>query len=192
MKKILLFCSFLTLSLFAKNNNVLEVQDPLQVVELIGDKLIRETPFQYKLELSNCEKKFNQMYFVNFWRTFTTEKPAVAYAYTLLEVPKDTLIDIDLDHNDACKIWINKEVIYEKKGIRNINLKYEERSIGMSFKTKFFLKKGVNSLLVKSESAGNKEWCFFMQPAARCWTHGRWHIYSTTNRPVERTRTLDK
>ena len=166
MKKILFLCSLFTLSLFGKNSNVVSIHDPLDVVELIGDKLIRETPFNYKLELSNCEKEFNKMYFVNFGRTFTTERPAVAYAYTLLEASKDIQLDIDLEHNDECKIWLNNELIYEKKGTRNIHLLYEERSIEMSFKAKLNLKKGVNSLLVKSETVGNKEWCFLMQPPA--------------------------
>ena len=166
MKKLLILCSLFTLSLFGKNNNVISIQDPLDVVQLIGDKLIRETPFKYKLELSNCEKEFDKMYFVNFGRTFTTEKPAVAYAYTLLEASKDTKMDIDLEHNDACKIWLNNELVYEKKGVRNVHLVYEERSIEMSFKAKLNLKKGVNSLLIKSETTGKKEWCFLMQPPA--------------------------
>jgi len=166
MKRLLFICSLFTLPLFGKNNNVVSIQDPLDVVQLIGDKLIRETPFKYKLELSNCEKEFNKMYFVNFGRTFSTEKPAVAYAYTLLEASKAMKMDIDLEHNDACKIWLNNELIYEKKDIRNIHLLYEERSIEMSFKTKLNLKKGINSLLIKSETAGNKEWCFLMQPPA--------------------------
>lgn len=166
MKKLLILCSLFTVSLFGKDNNVIGIQDPLEVVQLIGDKLIRETSFRYKLELNNCEKEFNKMFFVNFGRTFTTEKPAVAYAYTLLEASKDMKMDIDLEHNDACKIWLNNELVYEKKGVHNIHLVYEERSIEMSFKTKLNLKKGVNTLLIKSETSGGKEWCFFMQPPA--------------------------
>ena len=107
MKRLLFICSLFTLPLFGKNNNVVSIQDPLDVVQLIGDKLIRETQFKYRLELSNCEKEFDKMFFVNFGRTFTTEKPAVVYAYTLLEASKDSNMDIDLEHNDACKIWLN-------------------------------------------------------------------------------------
>jgi len=167
MKKLLLLCSFVSLLLFAKDNNVVSVRDPLDVVKLIGDKLIRETPFKYRLELASSKKEFNKMEFINFGRTFTTEKPAVAYAYTLLEAAKDMKMDIDLEHNDACKIWLNNELVYDKKGKRNVHLVHEERSIEMSFKTQLNLKKGNNTLLVKSETAGNKEWCFFMQPPAK-------------------------
>ncbi len=166
MKKIIFLCLLFSLQLQAKNANVAAIQDPLDVIELIGDKLIRETPFSYKLELSNCEKEFNKMYFVNFGRTLSTEKPAVAYAYTLLETPKDMSMDIDLEHNDACKIWLNNTLIYEKKAIRNISLKYDERSLEMSFKATLNLKKGVNTLLVKSETTGGKDWCFLIQPPA--------------------------
>ena len=72
MRKLLFLCSIVSLSLFAKTNNVVSVQDPLNVVKLIGDKLIRETPFRYRLELAVNDKEFNKMVFVNFGRTFTT------------------------------------------------------------------------------------------------------------------------
>jgi rhamnogalacturonyl hydrolase YesR len=166
MKKFLFFLLFANLSLFAKDNNVVSINDPLDVVQLIGDKLIRETPFRYRLELAQCQKEFSTMQFVNFGRTFTTERPAVAYAYTVLESSKDFKMDIDLEHNDACKIWLNKELVYEKKGNRNIHLVYDERSIEMSFKTVLNLKKGPNTLLIKSETNGGKDWCFYMQPPA--------------------------
>ena len=146
--------------------SVTSIQDPLEVVELIGDKLIRETPFKYKLELTNCEKTFNRLFFVNFGRTFPSEKPAVAYAYTLIESTSNRTISIELEHNDGCKIWLNSELIYEKTGNRNINILYDERSLEMSFKTTLKLKKGTNTLLVKSETAGGKDWCFLMQPPA--------------------------
>jgi rhamnogalacturonyl hydrolase YesR len=166
MKILLLLCSFLTFSLFARENNVVSITDPLNVVELIGDKLIRETPFRYNLELAESQKEFNKMQFVNFGRTFSTEKAAIAYAYTLLEAQNDMKMYIDLEHNDGCKIWLNNELVYETKGNRNIHLIYEERSIEMSFKTVLNLKKGVNTLLVKSETSGGKDWCFYMQPPA--------------------------
>ncbi len=164
MKNVFLLLSFLSLNLFA-TNNVSDIKSPLEVVELIGDKLIRETPFRYKLELASCNKKFDKMQFVNFGRTFSLGKPAVAYAYTLLEVKKDMTMVIDVEHNDACKIWLNNKLVYEKKGINSIRLIKEERSIEMSNKAELKLNKGTNSLLIKSETAG-KEWCFYMQPPA--------------------------
>jgi rhamnogalacturonyl hydrolase YesR len=106
------------------------------------------------------------MKFVNFGRTFTTEKPAVAYAYTLLDSPDEMVLDISIEHNDACKIWLNNELIYEKKTIKPVHLVYEERSIEMSYKARLNLKKGLNKLLIKSATAGNKDWCFYMQPPA--------------------------
>lgn len=166
MKKIMFLCLLTTLTLFAKDNNVVSINDPLDVVQLIGDKLIRETPFRYRLELATSQKEFSKMQFVNFGRTFTTEKPAVAYAYTILESANDMKMNIDLEHNDGCKIWLNNELVYEKKGERNIHLVYDERSIEMSFKSVLSLKKGINTLLIKSETKGGKDWCFYMQPPA--------------------------
>jgi len=165
-KRLLLLCFICSTALMAGNvRKVAEMDQPLEVVQLIGDKLIRETPFRYQLELAASEKEFSKMQFVNFGRAFPVCKPAVAYAYTCLEAKNDTTIDLDLEHNDACKIWLNKQLVYEKKGERPIQLLRDERSLGMSFKTKLNLKKGLNSLLIKSETNG-KEWCFYMQPPA--------------------------
>lgn len=167
MKKNLLILVVICRTIFfASSQNVSNIQDPLKVVQLIGDKLIRETPFSYRLELANCEKEFNKMYFVNFGRAFPKDKPAVAYAYTLLESLSDINMEVEIEHNDACKMWLNNELVYEKKGVRNINLKYDERSLEMSFRAKLHFRKGLNTLLVKSETSGGKDWCFFIQPPA--------------------------
>jgi hypothetical protein len=54
---------------------------PIDYAELIGNKLIRETPFQYKYALNVDNQTFNGMQFVNFGRTFRINQAAVAYAY---------------------------------------------------------------------------------------------------------------
>lgn len=165
MKNAWLVCMLFATSTMAQSANVVEMKNPLEVVQLIGDKLVRETPFRYRLELAGSEKEFNKMQFVNFGRTFLSNQSAVAYAYTLLESPKDMKFKMDLEHNDACKIWLNNELVYSKTGTRGIQLIREERSLEMSFKVELNLKKGVNTLLIKSETAG-KEWCVYMQPPA--------------------------
>lgn len=166
MKKLVGFLLFLSLSTYATNSNVTNIEDPLDVIELIGNKLINETPFRYRLELASNDKSFDKMQSVNFGRTFGMLKPGVAYAYTLLNSPEDKDMDIDLEHNDGCKIWLNGKPAYEKNGDREIRLSYDERSLEMSFHATLHLKKGVNTLLIKSETAGNKTWCFYMQPPA--------------------------
>lgn len=168
MKHLFILFSLISISLFAKENklqNVTDIKNPIEVVQLIGDKLIEETPFRYKLELADCPKEFNKMHFVNFGRTFGLGKPAVGYAYTLLESKSDRSMTIDLEHNDGCKIWLNNQLIYDKKGPNAIHLIRDERSIEMSNRVEFKLRKGVNTLLIKSETYG-KEWCFYMQPPA--------------------------
>ena len=44
--------------------------DPLTVAKLIGDKLVRETPFAYKLELATDNKEFSGMQMIDFGRNF--------------------------------------------------------------------------------------------------------------------------
>ena len=58
-------------------------ESPVEKVKKIGDKLIRETPFAYKLGLASCSTSFNTLNFVDFGRTFGVGQEAVAYAYTM-------------------------------------------------------------------------------------------------------------
>jgi rhamnogalacturonyl hydrolase YesR len=143
--------------------NVSAMADPLEVVKLIGDKLIRDTPFSYRLILQGNNSKLNGLHFVDFGRTFGTSQPAVAYAYTHLTSNADTEMVLQTAHNDGCKIWVNGELVYQKSGKHKLELRYEERSIEMTDEFKVKLKKGENSLLIKSETYGN-EWVVYLQP----------------------------
>ncbi|MCD8166402.1 MAG: hypothetical protein LUE93_09950 [Bacteroides sp.] len=136
---------------------------PLEVAGRIGDKLIRETPFKYRLEVAPNSTVFDDVQFVNFGRSLGLGRAAVAYAYTQITAEKEMEMTVQLEHNDACKLWLNGEEVYSRSGKRDIHLVYEERSVEMSFETVLRLKKGVNHLLVKSETSG-KEWIFYMQP----------------------------
>lgn len=138
-------------------------EPPVETVKKIGDKLIRETPFAYRLILPKEKTSFNNLMFVDFGRTFGTDKPAVGYAYTQLTSLKDTLFPVEIDHNDACKVWCNGQLVYEKNGKKHIQVSREERSMEMSYRFELPLRKGNNDLLIKSEVQGS-EWCVFIQP----------------------------
>ncbi len=138
-------------------------EPPVVKIKQIGDKLIRETPFAYRLTLPHRNHFFNGLHFVDFRRTFGTGKPAVAYAYTHLTVDKDTILTVEIEHNDACKIWSNGKLVYQRKGRRNVQIQLDERSVNMSNAFQLPLKRGNNRLLIKSETAGN-DWCVFLQP----------------------------
>lgn len=169
MKKSVIFSFYIILLPFicihAKNMNT-ENKTPLEVVEAIGDKLIRETPFRYRLELASNNPEFCKMKFVNFGRSFGVDKAAVAYAYSNIYSEEDINFNIELEHNDGCKIWINDELVYEKNADKPIHLVYDERSIEMSYKAVLPLKKGNNKILIKSETKGQRDWCVYMQPPA--------------------------
>lgn len=154
----LLFVSF---TVFAQKNNT--GNNPIYYARLIGDKLIKETPFKYNLTVFKNSSIFNGLQSVNFERTFGINKPAVAYAYTTLDVAQDMQLNIQLEHNDGLKIWLNDEMVYQFFGDKSINLIYDERNIEMPQSCLLKLKKGKNKLLVKSETRG-KEWIFLMQP----------------------------
>jgi rhamnogalacturonyl hydrolase YesR len=143
--------------------NVAAVADPLEVVRLIGDKLIRDTPFQYRLTTTSNNSKFNGLHYIDFGRTFGLQQSAVAYAFTQILVTRDTSLTIQTAHNDGCKFWINGNLVYEKTGIQKLDIRFEERSVEMAEQFTVNLKKGANSLLIKSVTMGN-EWVVYLQP----------------------------
>lgn len=141
------------------------MKSPLANVRCIGDKLIRDTPFEYRLEVKPVVHSLDRMHCVDFGRTFGLGHPAVAYAWTNLNSPEEMILTLDVEHNDGCRIWLNGAAIYQQSGDRDIQLRFDERSIGMSHQVKLALRPGANSLLVKSETRG-KQWAFYMQPPA--------------------------
>ena len=168
LKKVTISCisiiaiSFIITQSYAQKN-VVAIESPLEVLKLIGNKLVTETPFKYQLSLSTPNKTFNGIQTVDFGRTFGLGKSVVAYATTLLTANEKMDMDIEIEHNDGCKIWLNSKLVYDKQGDRNINLQFEERSVKMNNHCKLSLQKGQNRLLIKSETAG-KEWKVFIQP----------------------------
>lgn len=136
---------------------------PLEVVRRIGDKLIRDTPFQYRLGIAAPCHTLDRMHFVDFGRTLGLQRPATAYAWTRLTVAEGMKMTLEIEHNDGCYIWLNGELVYQKTGDRDIGLHFDERSLVMPHEFEISLKPGVNTLLVKSETRGN-EWRLYLQP----------------------------
>ncbi len=166
MRLTKLFCILMITLMFCNlkaQKNVSGMTDPLKVVKLIGDKLIRDTPFKFGLGLQGNNQTFNGLQFIDFGRTFGTSQPALAYAYTNLTINSDMELTIQTAHNDGCKIWCNGKLVYVKQGKQKLELKFEERSVELSEHFKVSLKKGVNSLLIKSETFGD-EWVVYLQP----------------------------
>ncbi len=139
------------------------MREPLATAELIAGKLIRETPFAYRLELARNHPWFDRMHFVDFGRTFGTGRAAMAYAWTRLTAAVEKTIQIQVEHNDACTIWLNGREVYSLGGERKLNLRRDERSFEMAHEFSAHLQPGANTLLVRSETAGG-EWRILLQP----------------------------
>jgi len=139
------------------------MKEPIEIAALIGDKLIRDTPFAYRLEVARNHGVFDRMHFVDFGRTFGLGRPAVAYAWTQLSAPKPMKLTVQIEHNDGCKIWLNGAEVYARRGDRKIALHRDERSLEMSHQFEIQLQKGANKLLLKSETRG-EEWRVLLQP----------------------------
>ena len=139
------------------------MKEPLQAARLIGDKLIRDTPFAYRLEIAPNNRVFDRMHFVDFGRTFGLGRPAVAFAWTRLTATKAGKIKIQIEHSDGCKIWLNGKKVYSLAEKRKLNLRRDERSFEMSHEFAADLKAGINTLLIKSETRGDA-WRVYLQP----------------------------
>ena len=149
----------------ADNGNIKRssLNDPLSVASVIGDKLVRETPFAYRLEIAPESNLFNGMHMVDFGRNFHIDGKAAAFAYTRLNAPEDMEISIQVGHNDACTIWINGEEVYENSHNNALELINEERSIELPFHFNAALKKGINVMLIKMVT-NRQEWRLYLQP----------------------------
>ena len=139
------------------------MKNPLNAARLIGDKLIRETPFAYRLEVARNHRVFDRMHCVDFGRTFGLGRPAAAYAWTRLTVPAAMTVKIQIEHSDGCKIWLNGREVCHRPGDRKLNLRRDERSFEMSHEFEAALQRGANTLLIKSETSGG-EWRVYLQP----------------------------
>ncbi len=162
-KQLLTVLLFLFAMGIEAGGNVSEMASPLSVIKLIGDKLIRETPFCYGMSLAPVSKTFSGMQVVDFGRTFPAHQPAVAYAYTQLTTAQEMDMTIETEHNDGCRIFLNGKEVYSQTGDRDIRLEYDERSVVMRYSFRVHLNKGKNDLLIKSETRG-KEWRVHLQP----------------------------
>lgn len=136
--------------LIIAQDNFAQLKGPIEIAKQIGDKLVRETSFAYRLELASDNKEFNGMQMVYFGRNYPVSGKTSAYAYTRLEAPDNMEMDIPLGHNDACAIWLNGQLVYQNNKDQKLELIYDERSIELPFHFSAKLKKGGNSLLIKS------------------------------------------
>ncbi len=161
--------AFIQLQIVCANTPIVSAEaQPLEVVKLIANKLISTTPFQYKLELAQPTSDFSTLECVDFGRTFSLGKPAVAIAYTQIYTESGQTLIVEVEHNDGCKIWLNNELIYSKSGEKKLLLNVEERDVVLPQKLTLKLQKGVNNFFVESTTAG-KEWKFFIQAPGDGW-----------------------
>jgi rhamnogalacturonyl hydrolase YesR len=148
---------------FATNGSDSTNTDAIIFAKRIGDKLIRETPFAYRLELATDSKEFKGIQMIDFGRNFKVAGKAAAFAYTQLQTRESMEMEIQLGHNDGCSIWINGQLVYHSGKDQKLELLYDERSIELPFHFIAKLKKGSNSVLIKSVT-NRSEWRVYLQP----------------------------
>ena len=163
LKKIT-FISFVLLLSFTllsfAQSNVKNQTSPITAITKIADKLIRNTPFKYRLTPVIPDKDFSNIVFMNLKHNFPADEPAVAYAISSLYSPVDTTMQLQISHSNGMKIWLNEIPVYENKKEGPADVVYKERAIELKNEFSVSLKKGANKILLKSESNG-KHWSFY-------------------------------
>lgn len=166
MIKPMIVCGLLCifhLSSSAQKAGVPNNKSPLALVQTVADRIIRETPFKFQLVPQPNHPQFDFVQYVDFGKTFGLGSPAVAYAISQFDSKSDTSFMIQVSHNDALKIWVNQEVVYQKEGARPLKIQPRERDIFLEYEFPVKLRKGLNQILLKSETRG-KEWICYLQP----------------------------
>ena len=70
-----------------------------------------------------------------------------------------------MSHNDGLIVFLNGAEVYRKTGSREARLVRGERALEFEFNFPIQLKKGKNTLVVKSQSDGQGDWVVFLQPS---------------------------
>jgi rhamnogalacturonyl hydrolase YesR len=161
MRRLLLVLGLL-LSHSLKSENPADSLQPTNWLQLIGDKLVRETPFRYAATLNYPNKTFNWVQFVDFKRALGANQ-GIAYAYTELIAESDTNFQINISHSAACSVWVNEKLFYGNSTNKGLTLHFDERSLELEHSFMVPLKKGRNKVIVKNLADAN-DWVVYLSP----------------------------
>jgi len=140
-----------------------DTRTPIEVVSSVADRTIETVPFAFRTILQKPAKYFRGINTLNFERTFPLDGAGVAYAYSVIDSDREQTMPFEVSHNDGLKVWINGEVVYEKKGNGEAKLNEEERDTFLDNKFEATIQKGENQILVKSETKG-EQWKVYIRP----------------------------
>jgi rhamnogalacturonyl hydrolase YesR len=162
MKYIILLLTIFSLT--AKNSVAQQNKySPIEKIQLVADHIIASNPFQYELKPAAKKNSLNELNFVDFGRTFGQEKPAVAYALSWLNSPVEQDLEMDLEFNNSVKIFLNDKQVYSGTTDQKVKVEIHERSVELSEKVILNLKRGLNKLLIKSETTGGRKWAVYLK-----------------------------
>lgn len=155
------FYLFVFLS-FLRSSLVFGQSSPKEVAMAIGDKLIRETPFRYKLTLKKPQTIFQQPEIIDFGRSMLSQLESVGFAYTTLNSKKGGKLKVELAYGGGCTIWLNGDMVYQQEKEKPLNIVYGERSLELSDSIQLNLNAGNNHLLIRS-SSDRRFWKVYLQ-----------------------------
>lgn len=156
MKKI--FCYiFLLLSI----NSI--CQSPIETTKKVANYIINNAPFEYRFDVFKPSHLLSSIQAIDFGRTFGLQANSLAFAYTQIEVEKDTSITLEISNSSALQLFVNHKKVLENINANNLKFDFLERSIVLQKKVQIFLTKGINDLLFKSYYLNTPDWKILIQ-----------------------------
>lgn len=156
----LLFSFYFVLTITATAQDIDELS-PLEIARLVGDRIVDNTRFEFQYVV---QRKATDAEIIDFRESLGNCEPGVAYALSNLFSEVDQQEIIQIGHTDGIKVWMNDELVYEKKGDRDFPIAFSENAylLPESFPVK--LKKGRNKILIKTECRERSDnWLVILQ-----------------------------
>jgi rhamnogalacturonyl hydrolase YesR len=147
-----------------KNFSFWTEKPPREAITAVAKQVIASTPFRYRLQVEKPSEKFDFIKSLDFGRSFGISSPATAIALTEIRAEKDTQIVLEISHNDFLMAYLNGLEVYKSLGQKTFQVIAKERNIELMASFPVSLKKGNNRLVLKSETAGGKDWLVYIQP----------------------------
>jgi unsaturated rhamnogalacturonyl hydrolase len=137
-------------------------KEPIEHIKTVADRTMNTTRFQLQGVVKKPNKSFLWVESINFGRTLHTG--GVAYAYSIINSNQDREVEFQISHAGQMKIFVNQKAVYENKELAKPTILELERSWEMPNRFITQLKKGQNTILIKSLNQATKDWKFFIQP----------------------------
>ena len=159
MKKLLLTLAIIQLF----NSACYSQQQPLEITKNVANYIIRNSPFQYKIDLFKPSTYLSDLQVINFGSNFGSQINTSAFSCTTLYAEKDSIILLELSHSGALQINLNGVKVYQQLQTNRLKYQFLERNVTLEKKVALHLRTGNNLLMFKSVCTNADDWKVLVQ-----------------------------